>query len=152
MIDVSYEGAMQFKLEPDQISIYWNYIKLAIEETSPNVTPQGTNVILENLLAGAMQCWFVIQNEDDDFKLRAVIITAFFRDNFFRRNTLRICCVYGFVKLIDAEWQEAIEIFMRFAKENNCAYIEAFTEHKNLALRALQQTKGRMDYHILMEV
>ena len=60
MIDVSYEGAMQFKLQPEQISVYWNYIKTAVEETSPNVTPQGTNVILENLLAGAMQCWFVL--------------------------------------------------------------------------------------------
>lgn len=143
---------MQFKLQPEQISYYWDMIKESIEASSPGVTQQGTNVILENLLTDHMQCWLVLEKENGEFLLQAIILTGLFRDNFFQRHYLRVCSLYSLVPLSSKQWQEGMLMLQDFAREKGCCYLEAFTEHEAVARRAIQQSGGRMNYHILVEV
>lgn len=143
---------MHLKLMPDQISHYWDLIKTAIEESSPEVSAEGANVILENLLCDAMQCWLMLLKDGEEFRLQAVIVTTLFRDNFYQTMYLRLCCLYGFAPLSPELWQEGFEAMRDYAKSVGCSHMEAFTDRKGLPEMIERQFGGRTNYHIMVEV
>lgn len=143
---------MHLKLVPEQISYYWDLIKTAVEESSPEISAEGANVILENLLCDAMQCWLLLLKDGEEFKLQAIIVTTLFRDNFYQTMYLRLCCLYGFTSLSPELWQEGFEAMRDYAKSTGCAYMEAFTDRKGLPEMIKRQFGGRTNYHIMVEV
>jgi hypothetical protein len=142
---------MLVKLLPDQISIYWDHIKTALVETTPELTARGITVILENLLCDSMQCWFELIGEDEDTRLLAILVTSIFQDNFFQANCLRICCLYGFDAITQQQWEEGASTLTNYAKSVDCVRIEAFTKREGLPVIA-KKFGADVDFHISLEV
>jgi hypothetical protein len=122
---------MLLKLLPDQIAKFWDYIKYA----SLNSLPEGVHYdqamvinALENLLSDEMQCWMMVEDEED-VKLRCIIVTALFYDNITRANILRVCHAFGFMDLSKELWEDGMATLMRYAKHRKCTAMDAFTNN-----------------------
>jgi hypothetical protein len=139
---------MLLKLLPDQIATYWPYIKYAAVNSLPEGTTYDQQMIenaLENLLTDEMQCWWMVEDEED-VKLRCIIVTSIFYDNITRKNILRVSNAFGFLDLSKELWEDALMTLVSYAKHRGCSAMDAFTNNPAI-LRVGELLKAtKMDY------
>lgn len=122
---------MLVKLLPEQISKYWEYIKLALEETIGQrelSKSNRLNNILEALISDTMQCWWYVRDE----RVLAIVITLLTADMTTRAKGLRIYSLFGFEDLDLSIYSDGFETLREFARAKNCTYIDAFTDNDTL--------------------
>lgn len=126
---------MIVKLQPDQISSFWDLIKHAVLETSH--VPKSrelhtTNNVLAGLYSGKYQCWLLYSIRDGERIFHAVTLTAIQTDSFFDLQYLWMGCMYGYRVLTDELILELKRAIEDFAKTHECQHIQITTRNKRI--------------------
>lgn len=122
---------MLLKLQPDQITNYWEDIKAAIIYAVPplaQASQEGLNELLEGLLAGRMQAWTLYEVEEGAVKIYALIVTTVWVEIGTLGRNLLIYALYGYSFVKPELWKGALEILRKFARANDCQKIVAFSK------------------------
>lgn len=143
---------MLVKLLPNQISEQWRYIREAIIESMPphiRLKVEQLGRILQSLLQDDMQCWYMVDKEDQPL---AILTTAIFEDQIIGEKCLRIYSLFGFDTLPLEEWKEGYETLYQYAKGNGCDFIDAFTVLSHIEKIAVMFGSPSMMRYIRLEV
>ena len=122
---------MLVRIMPEQIAKMWEYIQFALKEAAPREYLGKDEIygdILQALLVGSMQSWFVVREIKDDYELLACVITKLNTDNATRVKSLTIFAVYGYGDLDSDIWTKSYETLTKFAIMNKCQFMDAYTD------------------------
>jgi len=122
---------MLVRMLPSEIENKWAIINHAIVNCLPAVVGsdvaaqmRAINNMKVSLIAGTLQAWLMYE----DNKVLAVGITGVAADEIARETSLVIYSLYGYEKITDAQWAEALNTIKKFAKALKCNNICAFTD------------------------
>ena len=121
---------MIVQFTPEQISEQWGTIKDAIVASLNKNTEdkdKASNVILQNLLANAMQCWAVIV----DNNVNSIMITAFMYTPTGVKS-LMIYTMYVYNPTENIDWLSAYEELKKYAVSKGCKNIVAYISNPKL--------------------
>ena len=120
---------MIIKLQPDQITLFWDMIKrcMIVSNDIPKEFHQDyANSILVKLLSGKLQAWILYKKNNEEKKLiHAIFITSIIDEKFHGIRVLGVEGVYGFRVLDDKLIQECYTKTEEFAKANGCNVLMA---------------------------
>jgi len=119
---------MLSKLEPSQITMYWEDIKNGIVASFPPTgmpSNEGMANILSRLLKGDMQVWTVT---DESMSPRAVAVTMVLEEVASEVKNLLIYSLYGYSLVQQSLWIEGLEGLKKFAREKGCCKVIAYTK------------------------
>lgn len=123
------------RLLPSQIAVYWDIIKIGLQEILPPTTtnsPEGMNSILTNLIAGSMQVWFYTRGEGKDAVFYGFTITHLQTDVGTGKPYLTFYAIYGFEKVPHSMWKVGEKVLTTFARNNDCTCIVGYTNNPTL--------------------
>jgi len=126
---------MVVKLEPDQIAEYWDMLKVAIlGALPPTVSNNGdlANNILENMLAGGLDCWVVYNDRSGIKKISLIATTTISDDLCSRTRNLLVYTVFGVTPATGKEWQEGFETLAKYGRSKGCSKIIAYTDVESI--------------------
>jgi hypothetical protein len=119
------------RIDSTKISDHWEAIKptiaAAFSSSSVDITEAEFNNILQQLIAGNMQCWMAFREKEP----RILMITTFILDPRGIKSLL-IYSVSAYMPNTDAEWLEVYEYMKEWGKKNNCVNIVAFTQNNRI--------------------
>lgn len=134
---------MFIKLQPDQVSIFWEMIKHGMINSYkiPREFQQDfTLKALEHLLSGLSQCWIGYQLDDDGNKRIHFIMTSKIVDEkYYGVRVLFIDSLYGFRLMSEKMVSEIYKGMSEFAKANNCQIMAAEYSSKRVEEFLLSQ-------------
>lgn len=145
---------MIIRLLPEQVVKWWDYIRFAIKEAAPSgyfSANEILNNILESLLLGDMQCWFVVADEKEEFELLACAVTRIHQEPTTKERIFTLFVLYGYDVLDMTSWKSAMESAVKFAVLNKCTVFDAYTDSDeivNLAKKAGFKNK----HYLFMEL
>ena len=120
---------MIIKLQPDQVVLFWDMIKLSMIESNkvPKEFQQDYSInILTKFLSGKLQAWIGYKKDDKgDKRIHTCFVSSIIDEKYHGVRALNAEAIYGF-KMIDEEL--LIEIYVKmeeFAKANNCNVLAA---------------------------
>lgn len=120
---------MLIRLTSFQIPHFWEAIRFATGRVSnirDDMAQKYFNKLLNNLLSDRSSCYVSLS---EDRKLEWLFILRLGKNELTEENTLVIDCMYSFVRKEDEEYKKVFEEFIRFAKKNNCKYINMWTSN-----------------------
>lgn len=138
---------MLVKLTVDQIIENWEGIKGAIIASLPptaSVSSLGINNIYKKLLNDLMQAWAY---EDNGIVL-AFIVTVISIDTGTEEKNLFIYSIQVTKTLSNDIWYEGLETLRKFADQQNCNRIIAFTNIPAIEKR-VKDLGGRVDFKLV---
>lgn len=123
-------------LQPGQVSVLWDMVKTALVRANnvpATCIQEYLNNALMNILSGKLQCWICFSLDDAGVKkFHAVGITSMTTDVIYGHVTLHVHTLYGLRAFTDELLLECFEILRKYARSNNCAFIDAETAHKRV--------------------
>ena len=141
---------MLILLMPEQIAEHWEKIKERVMENIPPNSPDGSidvNKILEAVLAGKLQLWFSV-GEDD--AITALCITEILKDPFAFTSTILLYAVFTLdgraTKL--QEWVDGFATVAAFGKGKGCTRVACYSNNEKI-LRLAEHFKGDTSYRYI---
>lgn len=123
---------MLVRLLPDDIEKRWPNLKDAILASLPsyvnNEDEDSINRLLFALLDGTLQCWILVEYENKESKIRAVLTTTITVDDLSGTRNLLIYSLTSFEQLTQDILMDGYSSLREFAKSNKCFKITAFTD------------------------
>ena len=122
---------MLTRLEPDQISKFWDAIKGAIEMGLPPMAENDESRmpnVLASLLKGDAQAW-VIEQKD---QIAGVVVTMVLLEEMTQTKNLLIYSFAGYEAIMRETRMKALQELTQFAKGMDCHAVSAFTTHAGL--------------------
>lgn len=147
---------MLVRLTPDQITTHWPFVDRALKEAIPPITyssPETHQNILASLLRGGMHCWaiFVMDKEGAPVML-GYMITTVGEDGCSKVRNLIIYLLYMFKDVPAEVWKDGFETLRKFAKEEGCHRITAYSDNAQ-AIYMAKQLGARSRYrYITLEI
>ena len=113
------------QLTPEQISAYWDGLKQAAFMALPVEyhTPMTANLMLTDLLSGAMQMWALIDAKNKQLIPSAIGVTVVSIDNYAGLKKLNIPVAFAYNPVNNDGWMCALERIKEFAKQKGCISI-----------------------------
>jgi len=143
---------MIVKILNRQIPQIWELIKFACvqaDEVDKKEMPQYFNELLHALLNDKAQCFIRL---DDDRTLLAVLITRIMIDRVTGEKYLFLQCLYSFKVIQDEVLRQARDLFVDFAKAEQCSYISFNSRHKRIweiaEIMGFKEKHRRFDFEI----
>lgn len=131
---------MLIKLEPGQVSRWWDAIRDVVRNglppTAVNDEERMANV-LAALLSGRAQGWILMQDE----QIVGVLVTMILFEEMTKSRVLLLYSFAGVAPVLRQSWQKALHELQQFAKGMECDKIGAFTTHAGI----VQMLKQRVD-------
>ena len=122
---------MLIRLEPDQISRYWDTIREGVRgglpPTAANDDDRMANV-LAALLSGRAQAWIIMQ----DKQVVGIVITMILVEEMTDTKNLIIYSFAGFSPILRTSWMKSMQELVKFAQGMGCRSVGAFTTHKGI--------------------
>ena len=128
---------MIVQLLPSDIKKHWKTLSNALVSMQPAMSIGGKNYvnsILVSLLSGRAQVWVLLEGTD----INAFAITYIYVDFLSGAKHLVIYLIYAFNKLGWKIFREGEEVYINFAKKNNCSHIILYVgdeKYKKMAER-----------------
>jgi len=122
---------MLVRLLPDDVQRRWPQLKSAILTSLPshiNGTDDAINNLLFALLDDTLHCWILVEYEEKDAKIRAVVTTTITVDIPSGIKNLLIYSLTAFEPLTQEILVDGYNSLKEFAKSKNCYKITAFTD------------------------
>lgn len=131
---------MLIKLTPSQITTYSNLIVRSVEESMPPYTYSSymkTNHVLESLMSGFMQCWFIYNQGkktevDISIEPLGIMVTSILPDFYTKTTNLLIYSLFGIHKITPDIWIDGITTLKKFAKDRGCFRVIAYSDIPNI--------------------
>lgn len=120
---------MLSRLEPNQVTVYWEEIKSGIIASLPPTglpSNEGMAIILNRILKGDVQVWVVADDRSE--AVRAAAVTTILEDGATETRNLLIYSLYGYSLVPQELWVEGLEGLKKFAKAKGCYKIVAYTK------------------------
>ncbi len=137
---------MLVRLLPDDISKRWPLIKEAILEDIPSRIRKDENAIsslLFALLDGSLHCWILVEYEDKEPEIKAVITTTIVMDAPSGVKNLLMYSVTAFQELSRELVVDSYKSLQEFAKSLKCFKILSFTDNpENIKMAELMGGKA----------
>lgn len=132
---------MLTRLEPDQISRYWDTIREGVRgglpPTAANDDDRMANV-LAALLSGRAQAWVIMQ----DKQVVGIVITMILVEEMTDTKNLIIYSFAGFSPILRKSWMKSMQELVDFAKAMGCKSVGAFTVHKGIVEMLKKRVPG----------
>jgi hypothetical protein len=144
---------MIVKLQPTQITAFWEAIRLAyMEAQNITVEKQGAAAVflLQGLLSGKLSCWVIYAEEKEGRHIHAVAITSISQNMAHGNRHVLVEAIYGFRKLSDELATEGIQKLTEFARANDCQVIIAGTSSGRI--KELAELTGFAKSHEVYEL
>jgi len=133
---------MLIRMLPDQIAKWWiiegeHGIKQMVEAALPPIAGDGDdrmNSILAMLLAGAMDCW-AIMNEDQ--VIRGMLTTTFTFDSCTNTKNLLLYTLYTVEETGPEDWKEGFDRISKWAAGHDCQNVVCYTQNEAIVNNAL---------------
>lgn len=121
---------MLLRVGSDVASKLWDYIYSCVRVPLIEVDDEldRSNKLLEGVLKGDVQCWFLV----DGKVLKVVGLTVITYEKFDNRRELMIYSLFGFEPVSDELWADAIKSLAIFAKTQLCKAVVAYTNQKRI--------------------
>lgn len=123
---------MILKLQPDQISTFWDAIKFSMlmaVDVPANLRQDFSNRALINIMSGNAQCWLSYkERENGDKEAYAIFTTKLIESIEYGTRVLYVNTLYGIRKLDKELFDEGLEKMKEFAKANDCSVIALETK------------------------
>lgn len=126
---------MFIKLQPEQITCFWEYIKKGmIESYEVPVKFQQDFAIksLSNLLIGMTQCWVGTYVDDKGDRRLHYIVTTKIVDGDYGDKLLLVDSFYSVMPVNKEIFLESYKSISEFAKANDCNYLIAVRKNKGI--------------------
>jgi len=124
---------MLLKLEPQQVSEKWSWLKRSLQELV--FTTESEEVltnILQACLSGEMQFWFLMNLKDQ--RPVAAAITSVTADPVLSRKLCNIYALYTFGEIVPkAAYDKGFKTLRTFARSVGCTYITMYTQDQGVA-------------------
>lgn len=118
------------RLQPDQVSRYWDILRFAISVSIPpitRITDRFYVKCLEMILAGKMQAWVQLEKVTA-VRIKAVVITELIADPIGGEKSLLLFAGTTFVTDSSIkDWKKGLDSLRLFAKANKCTSISAYS-------------------------
>ena len=137
---------MLVRVYPTQVAEQWDDIAPSITSALPSYITElngHANNILERLLSGNMQCWYIVTGG----KVLATLTTSVMYDPG-GVQSLFIYTVFGFGNIPEEEWKMAYDSLRAFAKKYNCEHIFAYSENPRI-IQLVNQLGGNTETRII---
>ena len=119
------------KLLPEQVTVFWNVVKFAIEQSLPPIAindPEATNRILSSILCKKTEVWAeYVKGEEEGNKFECIFLTQFVYDEPSDTKNLLIYSLYGYDEIDSGSWARALITMVKYAKEKKCNQIVAYS-------------------------
>ena len=125
------EGPILLRLTSEQISKYWEDIKTVVEHSCPpstEVSEEGYNLLLHNLLSGAAQAWVMTK----DGSVKGMLLTLLQNEMILGTKILLIIGALSYEGIGNDLWLASIETLKKFGKVHGCKCLTAFTKVKRV--------------------
>lgn len=122
---------MLIRLEPSQVSRYWDDIKAALLYSVPplvNADEEGLNNILTSLLARRMDAWVLCEEGENGCNVFALAVTQEMMDPGTLERNLLIYSLCGYKFVPEKLWQDGFATLRRFARSVGLKRIVAYTK------------------------
>lgn len=122
---------MLVRLLPDDIEKRWPLLKDALLKSLPaytNGSADAVNNLLFALLDGTLQCWILVEYDEKEPVIRAVLTTTMIVDIPSGTKNLMIYSLTAFEVLSQEVLTDGYSALREFAKSNGCYKITAFTD------------------------
>ena len=126
---------MLTKLESNLISRYWEDIDAALRASVPplaDATDDALNNIHTRLLQDNMQAWALVDMQEENTRVYALVITTIWEDPGTADRNLLIYALYGYNKIEEIMWKDGLETLKKYAKGTHCRAIVALTSVKRI--------------------
>lgn len=136
------------RLEPTQVGNFWNLIKTGLVGglASADRSPVRDQNILEQLVSGGMQCWFLTSDAPE-----AVAVTQIYEDAITKERVMLIYSLYSFNETgtvpID-EWVKALNKVRAYAHSQGCAKVVSYTNEDRI--REIYRRAGGVERYSYM--
>lgn len=124
---------MIVQLQPEQVTHYWDGIKLALTEANRiefEYREKFLNHALSNLLSGRFQCWVVFDWDDAETRrIYAIVVTSLVESKLYNSISLYIDCLYAFRKMSQEIIDDGIQKLKQYALNSGCSEIVAESSH-----------------------
>ena len=121
---------MLARLTPDQVSNFWDVIKVAVEQSHPPFVGEKEdrdNNILQALLEDRMDCWMDYTTNGEGSVLNVILLTTVTVDDCSGERCLLIYSIYGYRRSDGLSWVNGIETLKKWARYHGCQKIIAYT-------------------------
>ena len=123
---------MLIRLEPDQVSRYWDALRDGVRKglppTAVNDEERMAN-ILSALLTQRAQAWVIMQ----DGGVVGVIVTLILVEELTQTRNLILYAFGGLDSIRRETWMGGLKDLQAYARDMKCEKIGAFTTHKGIA-------------------
>lgn len=133
---------MIIRLQPDQISAFWDMIKHGVRISNRQVPESQIaefyNNTLACLMSGSAQCWVGVDQLEERRMLNGMMITEIKVDSITRERFLYHHTFYLYRAHSPEQVDEYFDVVKQFAKDNNCVAIHTYTTSE-AAVRHLER-------------
>jgi len=121
-------------LSPIQIEIHRDIIVEAVREEVPGFRGNEPAIVglLEAVRNGAMQCWGLFTEATERRKLVGFGLTELYTERWTDRRICLIFHLHAYDFISTGAWKAAYMELERFAKQNGCDQIHAFTRNSRV--------------------
>ena len=142
---------MLLMLLPEQLDRFWSQIRFAIESSFTPDVLDGQNIlnnVLESLLLGKMQAWFLTEDQDS---INAILLTSITSDSAVAGNVLTLYLLYAFEPTKQDWWEDGWKTMERFAASRKCTRVDAFSTNPAVIKKA-EEFGWKSEYHLYKEL
>jgi len=136
-------------LAPGDYRKMWNVIRYGLLQSVPPTAGGGLDSlrkVLVQLLTGKAQVWLLYKKKAE--RMQLMLLTYQDQDPLTGAKFLIIYAVYGYSAVTNEEWFAVSDRLERFAKQEKCGRIIAFTAAKRIT--ELAKSTGFADqYHLI---
>lgn len=140
------------RLEPVQISNYWEAIKLGLNSDTldDNYTQEYVNEYLKSILEGKIQAWVYVV----DSVVTASFTTYVYEENFSKKKTLRLNTAYSHTEesISPESWFSIFGSFIKYAKSSKLNYVTFTSRVSRIVDLAKQVSDTVCNYQIVHTV
>ena len=149
---------MLIKLQPDQISRWWDTIEWSIDRGLSPVSyssPDTMTNIMKALLSDEMQCWAVVNKDNGTVGIDGVIVTTITSDKFSAIRNLLIYVMGRFSVEANPNDlllnKDTIRVLRDYARSQRCHRVIGYTDSPRVA-GAVRKVLGGNTMHTLVIV
>ena len=124
--DNIYAEPLLVQLTCEQITRYWDDLKLVAQESTPpseEFTEAGANVLLTNLMNGSAEAWAMFRGGN----IEGLALTAVIQELGMATLNLTIIGVLAFDFIKPDMWEAGLKTLREFAKVRGCKNVVGYT-------------------------